>query len=63
MSENPEYYYCLTHKAVEGRDGCRNTDRIGPFATRDEAAAALEKVAERNEAWDNDPKWNDAGDD
>ncbi len=59
MSENPEYYYCLKHKSVEERNGCRNVDRIGPFATRDEAAAALQKVAERNEAWDNDPDWND----
>ncbi len=62
MTTNPEYYWCLTHKAVEDRDGCRNVDRIGPFATREEAAAALDKVAERNDAWDNDPKWKDADD-
>jgi hypothetical protein len=58
MSEN-EYWFCLTHHAVEGHDGCRNSDRLGPYATAEEASHALDKVAERNEEWDNDPKWND----
>lgn len=54
-----EYYFCLKHHTVEGPDGCKAADRLGPYPTRDEAAHALEKVEERNEAWDNDPKWND----
>ena len=54
-----EYWYCLKHNAVEGADGCKSADRLGPYATQDEAARALEKVAERNETWDNDPDWND----
>lgn len=53
------YYFCLKHHAVEGEDGCRATDRLGPYDTEAEASRALEKVAERNEAWDNDPDWND----
>lgn len=53
------YYFCLKHHAVEGEDGCRAQDRLGPYATEAEASRALEKVAERNEAWDNDPDWND----
>ena len=57
MSE--QYYYCLTHSAVEGEVGCRSSDRLGPYDNQAEAARALEKVAERNEAWDNDPAWND----
>ncbi len=36
-----------------------NADRLGPYATAAEASRALEKVEERNEEWDNDPKWND----
>ena len=60
MSEN-EYWFCLTHHAVEGRDGCRNSDRLGPYSSSAEASRALEKVEERNEEWDNDPKWNDDG--
>jgi hypothetical protein len=58
MSEN-EYWFCLTHHTVEGRDGCKNADRLGPYATAEEASRALEKVAERNESWDTDPKWTD----
>jgi hypothetical protein len=53
------YYYCLTHHAVEGAEGCPASDRLGPYGTREEAERALEKVRERNEAWDNDPRWND----
>ncbi len=60
MSEN-EYWFCLTHHAVEGRDGCKNADRLGPYASADEASHALEKVQQRNEQWDNDPDWNDDG--
>jgi hypothetical protein len=56
------FYYCLKHKAVEGADGCKAEDRLGPYATRAEAEAALAKVAERNDQWDNDPKWNDEPD-
>ena len=53
------YYYCLDHNAVEGEDGCRAAERLGPYATREEAGQALQKVQERNERWDNDPAWND----
>ena len=54
-----EYWYCLKHSTVEGSDGCKAADRLGPYATREEASRALETVAERNESWDNDPNWND----
>jgi hypothetical protein len=54
-----EWYYCIEHRMVEPKLGCPITDRIGPFATREEAAKALEKVEERNEAWDRDPDWDD----
>ena len=53
------YWFCLNHHAVEGPDGCAHKDRLGPYDTEEEAARALEKVQERNEAWDNDPRWND----
>ncbi len=54
-----EYWYCLTHRAVEGAEGCSNSDRLGPYATEDDASRALETAAKRTEEWDNDPKWND----
>jgi hypothetical protein len=54
-----EYYYCLEHQTVEEAEGCRAENRLGPYESRDDAQRALAKVQERNEAWDNDPKWND----
>ncbi|MBA2456761.1 MAG: hypothetical protein H0V48_09530 [Nocardioidaceae bacterium] len=54
-----KYYFCLDHHAVEGEDGCKAADRLGPYDSRAEASRALERVDERNEAWDNDPAWND----
>lgn len=51
------YWYCLKHHAVEPDEGCRNADRLGPYPTHAAAAAALERVAARNEAWENDPAW------
>ena len=57
-----EYWYCLKHHAVEPREGCKNADRLGPYPTREEAGRALEKVQQRNEAWDDDPAWNDKTD-
>ncbi|WP_232679310.1 hypothetical protein [Nocardioides sp. R-C-SC26] len=55
----PEFWYCLKHSTVEGRDGCPNKDRLGPYPTQEAAARALETAAERTEAWDEDPQWND----
>lgn len=54
-----QFYYCLVHTSVEEKNGCKGSDRLGPYATREEAANALEKVQQRNQAWDSDPAWND----
>lgn len=55
-----KYWFCLKHHTVEGgAEGCSYADRLGPYASREEASRALDKVAERNEEWDNDPRWND----
>ena len=54
-----EWYYCLAHHGIERYEGCRSADRLGPYPTRAEAEHALERAQERNEEWDNDPKWND----
>ena len=60
MSETEtEFWFCLVHHVVEGEEGCRNQDRLGPYATYAEASRALEKVEERNEDWEHDPAWND----
>jgi hypothetical protein len=57
MSE--KWYFCLNHHRVEGPDGCAPSDRLGPYPSEVEAANALAKVQQRNEEWDNDPRWND----
>ena len=60
FSRMSKFWYCLKHHRVEPSDsGCKAADRLGPYPTEAEAARALEKVKERNEEWDNDPKWND----
>ena len=61
-SEPLQYWWCLVHERVETDDGCANTERLGPFAEQEEAASALEVARRRNEAWENDPEWNDEDD-
>lgn len=47
-----QWWYCLKHQRVEPDAGCANKMRLGPYATPEEAARALEKAAERNEEWE-----------
>ena len=49
----------MKHARVEGDDGCKNAERLGPYDSPEEAARALEGAAERTEAWDEDPRWKD----
>ena len=57
-----KFWYCVKHRAVEqGEDTCPPIDRLGPYDSREEAERALDKAAERNQEWDNDPHWNDEG--
>jgi hypothetical protein len=47
------WWFCTKHMRVEPADtACAGKDLLGPYPTRAEAARALEKVRERNEAWD-----------
>jgi hypothetical protein len=52
METQQRWYFCVRHQTVEPEDGCPAKDRLGPYATREEAAHALDKVRERNEEWD-----------
>lgn len=54
-----KFYFCMNHREVEGQDGCKPADRLGPYDSADQASRALEIAAERTKAWDNDPNWND----
>ena len=51
IDESPQWFYCIKHHTVEDAVGCKAKDRLGPYHSREEAAHALEKVRERNEAW------------
>lgn len=53
------YYYCLKHHAVEGDQGCKAKDRLGPYDSESEASRALEIAEQRTKQWDEDPVWND----
>jgi hypothetical protein len=52
MSDEHDWYYCLRHHTVELGQVCPAKDRLGPYATREEAEHALETVRRRNEEWD-----------
>lgn len=49
-----DWYYCLTHQAVEHGVGCPNAERMGPYATELEASTAIERAHEKSEAFDED---------
>jgi len=49
-----QWYFCLEHQRVEPEDGCANAERLGPYESKEAAGQALERVAERNAAFDDD---------
>jgi hypothetical protein len=52
MDDEKRWWYCLRHHTVEPEAGCPAKDRLGPYATKEEAERALETVRRRNEEWD-----------
>lgn len=51
------FFWCLDHRRVEADDDrCGSDDVLGPYASSADAARALERVAERNEAWEEEEK-------
>ncbi|WP_233580617.1 hypothetical protein [Streptomyces triticirhizae] len=54
-----EWYYCLRHGKVEEGLECPAKDRMGPYASREEAARAIEIARDRDDSWRQDPRWND----
>ena len=52
-NSDEQWWFCTRHMRVEPADTtCLPKDLLGPYKTREEAARALDKVRERNEAWD-----------
>jgi hypothetical protein len=53
------YWYCLKHQRVETFENADSRDRLGPYATAEEAAHALDTIAEREERYDaEDSEWD-----
>jgi hypothetical protein len=59
MAQGDWWFDLKTRSVVPDDNATKVTDRLGPYRSREEAERALEKVEERNEAWENDPRWND----
>ena len=47
-----EWWFNLRTQKVEQGQGDPNSERLGPYATRDEAKGVLERMRRRNEAFD-----------
>ncbi|UYG16262.1 SPOR domain-containing protein [Brachybacterium huguangmaarense] len=53
-----DYYFNLETKQVEEGPQSPSNELMGPYATREEAARALQIAAQRNESWDDeDAAW------
>lgn len=59
MTEERRYWYNVKTGEVEEGPKSMAIDRIGPFATREEAANALATYEERNRAWDEEDEEDD----
>ena len=58
MTHDTEWYYNLVTGQVEQYEGGKAVDRLGPYATRQEAEQALARVRGELEAL---TLWNDPG--
>jgi hypothetical protein len=62
LMSDEQWYFCLKHHTVEGPDGCRAADRLGPYPDKETASRALEIARERTEAADEaDRDWDERG--
>jgi len=50
--DESQWWFNLRTQKVEQGLGDGNADRMGPYLTREEAEAALDRARERNEAWE-----------
>jgi hypothetical protein len=53
-AEQQQWWFCTKHMRAESAatTTCAGKDLLGPYATKEEASHALDKVKERNAAWD-----------
>ena len=64
MSEAPQFYFnTRTNQVEELAKKSQSKDLLGPYPTREAAAAALETAQARTEAWDEeDRRWREGED-
>ncbi len=59
-----QYWFNVDSHKVEAHDDperARSANLLGPYDSEEEARSALEKAAERNEAWEaDDDTWDDS---
>ncbi|MGO4956508.1 hypothetical protein ACTQ49_04405 [Luteococcus sp. Sow4_B9] len=63
MAEREQWYWSLRQHRVVGEGEEKAEDRLGPYRTREDAEKAMEHVAERNDQWVTDPRFNDPDED
>ena len=55
-----QWFWCLRHEQAEQGAGCRAEDRLGPYESKAAAENYADRVAERNERWDEqDRRWDE----
>ncbi len=59
MADEQWWFDLETKTAVSDDNSSKAADRLGPYPSRAAAEKALDKVAERNDSYDTDPRWND----
>lgn len=52
IDDENAYWWSLTKQRVEQGPGEPNSERLGPYRTRQEAEHALERAKQRNEEWE-----------
>ncbi len=57
MDDDKSWWFCLKDNRVEQGPGCAGKDRMGPYATREDAENWQEIAKRRNEEWDEQDKW------
>ncbi len=62
-----QYWFNVDSNKVEANDDperARSANLLGPYESREQAQSALEKAAERTQAWDDaDDAWDDGDSD
>jgi hypothetical protein len=61
VASDDQWWFDLKTKTAvsEPKNKSKVTDRLGPYDSREEAEHALERVEERNAAWDEEDEWGE----